>query len=151
MITGFHGVATDSSHRVTMKKKKERKKNTTKQTNLSTLEPLHFYWLFILAGNHNTSMCISKEFDFVPDSMPLEHLENVPMYSLCYCNNFVFTLAGNKDNHTILDEFEIQSDPTTDCRGTCSWPLALKNGENVVNSLATSFVIKPVLYCTTCR
>ena len=76
-------MATDSSHRVTMENKKKEKK-----TRKNRLEPLHFYRLFILAGNHNTSMYISKELDFVPDSIRdllaavLEHLENVPMYSL---------------------------------------------------------------------
>ena len=33
---------------------------------------------------------------------------------------FVFSLAMNKDNHKILDGFEIRQDPTRDCR--VSWP-----------------------------
>ena len=41
-------------------------------------------------------------------------------HSKAYIFNWIFfILAGNKDNHKILDELKIQPDPTRDCRVSC--------------------------------
>ena len=51
-----------------------------------------------------------------------------------------FVLAGNKNMHKSLDEFEFQPDPTTDYRVNC--PLeSEKFMFNVMNTLASSFLI----------
>ena len=52
-----------------------------------------------------------------------------------------FILAVNEDMHESLDEFEFRQDPTTDYGVSCPWASA-KTMYNVVNTLATSFLIK---------
>ena len=48
----------------------------------------------------------------------LEHLQNQTISLLA-----LFTLAGNKDNYIVSNEFEIRPDPTMDCGVSCPWPI----------------------------
>ena len=52
-----------------------------------------------------------------------------------------FILAGNKDMHESLDEFDFRQDPTTDYGVSYPWA-SEKSMYNVVNTLAPSFLIE---------
>ena len=62
-----------------------------------------------------------------------------------------FKLAGNKDMHNIMNEFEFRPDRTTDYRVSCPWaskkyPYRPYNGENGVSTFSLLFLIGPFWY-----
>ena len=62
-----------------------------------------------------------------------------------------FKLAGNKDMHNIMNEFEFQPDRTTDYRVSCPWaskkyPYRSYNGENGVSTFSLLFLIGSFWY-----
>ena len=63
----------------------------------------------------------------------------------------VFKLAGNKDMHNIMDEFEFRPDRTTDYGVSCPWaskkyPYRPYNGENGVSTFSLLFLIGSFWY-----
>ena len=46
---------------------------------------------------------------------------NVVNTPACIFDWIFFIVAGNKDNHKVLDEFQIWPDQTMDCRVSCPW------------------------------
>ena len=57
-----------------------------------------------------------------------------------------FKLAGNKDMHNIMNEFEFRPDRTTDYGVSCPWaskkyPYRPYNGENGVSTFSLLFLI----------
>ena len=62
-----------------------------------------------------------------------------------------FKLAGNKDMHNIMNEFEFRPDRTTDYRVSCPWvskkyPYRPYNGENGVSTFSLLFLIGSFWY-----
>ena len=62
-----------------------------------------------------------------------------------------FKLAGNKDMHNIMNEFEFRPDRTTDYGVSCSWaskkcPYRPYNGENGVSTFSLLFLIGSFWY-----
>ena len=62
-----------------------------------------------------------------------------------------FKLAGNKNMHNIMNEFEFRRDQTTDYRVSCPWaskkyPYRLYNGENGVSTFSLLFLIGSFWY-----
>ena len=63
----------------------------------------------------------------------------------------VFKLAGNKDMHNIMNEFEFRPDRTTDYGVSCPWaskkyPYRPYNGENGVSTFSLLFLIGSFWY-----
>ena len=63
----------------------------------------------------------------------------------------VFKLAGNKDMHNIMNEFEFRPDRTTDYGVSCPWaskkyPYRPYNGENGVSTFSLLFLIGSFRY-----
>ena len=40
-------------------------------------------------------------------------------HSCTFIFDLIFNIAGSKDKHKILDEFEFQAEPISDCGGNC--------------------------------
>ena len=71
--------------------------------------------------------------------------------NLCWYWSIFFKLAGNKDMHNIMNEFEFRPDRTTDCGVSCPWaskkyPYRPYNGENGVSTLSLLFLIGSFWY-----
>ena len=61
-----------------------------------------------------------------------------------------FKLAGNKDMHNIMNEFEFRPDQTTDYGVSCPWaskkyPHIFYNGENGVSTFSLLFFLNMIL------
>ena len=66
-------------------------------------------------------------------------------------DSIFFKLAGNKDMHNIMNEFEFRPDRTTDCGVSCPWaskkyPYRPHNGENGVSFFSLLFLIGSFWY-----
>ena len=82
----------------------------------------------------------------------LEHLKNRCHHIISVdINPIFFKLAGNKDMHNIMNEFEFWPVQTTDYRVSCPWaskkyPYRPYNGENGVSTFSLLFLIGSFLY-----
>ena len=82
----------------------------------------------------------------------LEHLKNRCHHVISVdIDPIFFKLAGNKDMHNIMKEFEFRPDRTTDYGVSCPWaskkyPYRPYNGENGVSTFSLLFLIESFWY-----
>ena len=81
----------------------------------------------------------------------LERLKNWCHHVISDIDPTFFKLAGNKDMHNIMNQFEFRPDRTTDYGVSCPWaskkyPYRPYNGENGVSTFSLLFLIGSFWY-----
>ena len=122
-----------------------------------------FSWLFLIGSfsylqvvRTYTKAYMSLNFGQIPplttELAALEHLKNRYHHIISVdIDPIFFKLAGYKDMHNIMNEFEFRPDRTTDYGVSCPWaskeyPYRPYNGENGVSTFSLLFLIGSFWY-----